>query len=449
MVYTTLEYAALPPVVVFAGGGRATEQQMRGAIRQLGYDVADPPEAADSGRTCIGVLLAEGDDVAMRRWLHDLGRRVQRLLIVVPRGLRIDTDLFRRHDDVIFEPFPQAELDLRLRRLAAALPVAPAENVIAGEAAGMVGEAPAYLEALHAIHTLGASDVTVLIEGETGTGKELAGRALHRVSARHAAAFVPVNCAALPDGMLENELFGHRAGAFTDARASAQGLVDQAEAGTLFLDEVDALTPHAQAVLLRFVQNKEYRRLGGDMLRQADVRVVAAANTPLRQLIAERRFRADLFFRLDVGRIVMPPLRLRTGDARRLAEYFLALISARGPRRLRFAPAMLDWIEAQPWPGNVRELQSFVERQALFTEQDEIGPPHAPACPTAAPESLRQVKAAAVRAAEADFIRRVMCDCGGNVSAAARRAGTERRAFGRLLKKHGFDRNSFLPQSGR
>ncbi|MCW3475293.1 sigma 54-interacting transcriptional regulator [Limobrevibacterium gyesilva] len=440
----THQHATAPPVVLFGGGSPNTEQHLRGAIQRLGYNLAAerPAGEPDTARKCIGVLLTDGDGGAIRRWLHALDRRQLRVLVVVPQGLRVDCDLFGPYDEVIFAPFSSDELDLRLRRLAAAMPRVPAP---AGD--GLVGQAPWFVDALRTLRKLSSCDLTVLIEGETGTGKELAARALHDLSARRSGAFVPVNCAALPDGMLENELFGHRAGAFTDARMAAGGLVEQADGGTLFLDEIDALSPHAQAVLLRFLQSKEYRRLGGDVLRHADARVVAAANTSLAELTAARRFRADLYFRLDVGRVVMPPLRERPGDAMRLAIHFLDRINATGPRRLRFAPDTLAWIEAQPWPGNVRELQSFVERQAVLAEHDIIAPP-ATRGPAAAAESLRQVKAAALQAAEAGYLQRVMRDVGGNVSAAARLAGTERRTFGRLLKKHGLDRRSFQDERG-
>jgi DNA-binding NtrC family response regulator len=414
--------AQAPQLLLFGNGCPGTERRLCSALRQLGYSfVREKPDAVpDLARIYIGVMLTDADTQAVRRHLDDLGPGRRRLLAVVPRELPIDHELLSRCDEVIFAPFSSEELELRLRRLVSPL----RQHGEISSATPLIGQAPAFCEVLRLVRKLAACDMTVLIEGETGTGKELIARALHDLNPHRLGAFVPINCGALPDGMLENELFGHRAGAFTDARMAASGLVEQAEGGTLFLDEIDALSLHAQAALLRFLQNKEYRRLGGDTLRRIRTRVVAASNTPLLKLTAERRFRTDLYFRLEVGRVLMPPLRDRPGDASRLAQYFLDCLNTDRHSPLRFSSAALAWIDAHPWAGNVRELQSFVERQSILTDGLVIEPPLLVPVVPASPERLRQVKAAALMAAEANYLRRVMGEANGNVSAAARQAGT-------------------------
>src|SRR5262245_6323640 len=187
----------------------------------------------------------------------------------------------------------------------------------------MLGHAPAFTEALRIIGRIATVDATVLIQGETGTGKELAARAVHYLSRRRDGPFIPVNCGALPDNLLESELFGHVRGAFTDAKQPNRGLVAQAEGGTLFLDEVEAMTPRAQVVLLRFLQDHKYRPVGGRLLSSGNVRVIASTNLDLEQLVQQNEFRRDLLFRLSILSVTMPPLRHREDDVLLLAEYFL------------------------------------------------------------------------------------------------------------------------------
>src|SRR6266849_9855039 len=187
----------------------------------------------------------------------------------------------------------------------------------------MLGDAPVFKEALRIISRVATVDATVLIQGETGTGKELAARALHYLSHRRDFPFIPVNCGALPDNLLESELFGHERGAFTDAKRATRGLVAQAEGGTLFLDEVEAMTPRAQVVLLRFLQDHEYRPVGGRLVSNGDLRIVASSNVDLEELVRRSQFRRDLLFRFSIMSVTMPPLRERGRDVVLLAEHFL------------------------------------------------------------------------------------------------------------------------------
>jgi DNA-binding NtrC family response regulator len=253
----------------------------------------------------------------------------------------------------------------------------------------LIGRAPTFLAALALVQRMARYDVPVLIEGETGTGKELAARAIHYGSARRDAPFVALNCGAVPDTLIESELFGCERGAYTDARQSRTGLVAAAEGGTLFLDELDSLPPRAQVALLRFLQDCTYRSVGGTRELSGDVRVVAAASPRLRQRLDAGEFRDDLLFRLGVLMLQMPPLRERLGDARLLAEHFVARHarqhSLAAPRGL--SAASLRWLETHPWPGNVRELDNCVQRALLLGDGDgpllELLPRPAHAPPTA------------------------------------------------------------------
>jgi two-component system response regulator GlrR len=295
------------------------------------------------------------------------------------------------------------------------------------------------------IDKMAAFDAPVLIEGETGTGKELAARAIHYKGARRAGPFVPINCGALHDQLIENELFGHRRGAFTDARDNQSGLVELAQSGTLFLDEIDALSPKGQVTLLRFLQDQHFRPLGGQREHKADVRVIAASNRSLERQVEAAEFRLDLFYRLKLLYLQLPPLRQRPGDAALLARHFIGVASARFAKApLSLAPETLAWFERYAWPGNIRELENLILREFLLADGAQlwISPPTAlldartnPG-PHGAPLNYRRAKNEAISAFESRYLTRLMTQAGGNVSTAARISGSERRHLGRLLKKY-------------
>jgi DNA-binding NtrC family response regulator len=320
---------------------------------------------------------------------------------------------------------------------------------------GMIGRSPAFLKAMDELVRFAQADVPVLILGETGTGKELAARAVHYASARRSGPFVPLNCGALPDSLLESELFGHRRGAFTDAREARKGLVAHARGGTLLLDEVDSLSPRAQAALLRFVQEGRFRPVGADAEEPTDVRIVAAANVELSELAERGRFRRDLLFRLDVALVRLPPLRERTEDILPLAHHFLSLLAARHrmpePRLTADNEARLI---AYGWPGNIRELENVIHRALLLAEDGVIGdalrlgaPARSDVADQDAPSGLAGgLKAARMQQArefERAYLTRLLALTGGNVSAASRIAGAERRHLGRLIRRHSIDPDFF------
>jgi transcriptional regulator with PAS, ATPase and Fis domain len=308
----------------------------------------------------------------------------------------------------------------------------------------LVGQSPVFLAATRSLARMARFDVPILIEGETGTGKELAARAVHYQSARRNRPFIPLNCGALPEALVENELFGHERGAYTDARESTPGVVALAEGGTLFLDEIDALSTKAQIAFLRFLQDQRYRPLGGLADRRADLRIIAATNQNLEELVEQGQYRSDLLFRIKVLFVSLPPLRLRVGDARLLAEHFLDQCARRfhEPRK-RLGLEMLAWLDDYPWPGNVRELENLILRESLMTEGSVLVYPHAPhvapACrsPASFSSSYARAKAAAVAEFDRRFLRELLIRASGNVTRAAADAGKDRRALGRLVKKYG------------
>jgi DNA-binding NtrC family response regulator len=312
----------------------------------------------------------------------------------------------------------------------------------------MIGQSESLKTLRTLIDKVARYDAPVLIEGETGTGKELAARAIHYQSSRRDRPFVPVNCGALPDSLIESELFGHRRGAFTDARRDQQGLVALAHSGTLFLDEVDALTPKAQVTLLRFLQDQQYRPLGGEREERTDARIIAASNTQLMRLVEEGRFRIDLLYRLKLMHVVLPPLRERKGDVPLLSEHFVQIGSARfGRPILPLGIETLSWFEQYSWPGNVRELEHTIYHGLLLSDGPIISIPPPPclggAESAATLPTYRLAKEQAIAAFEHAYLARVINESGGNVSVAARLAGTERRHLGRLLKKHHLARTRF------
>src|SRR5262245_5314960 len=244
----------------------------------------------------------------------------------------------------------------------------------------IIGKSPAMQDVFALIRRLSASAVNVLITGESGTGKELVARALHYNSPRAKKPFVAVNCAAIPDTLLESELFGYKRGAFTDARTDRTGMFVEADGGTIFLDEIGDLTPPLQANLLRVLQKREARPLGAARSEKVDVRVLSATTRALVQRMGEGAFREDLFYRLNVIEVVLPPLRDRAEDVLPLAEHFLQEAAARTAKPIRlFTQGALKVLLQYPWPGNVRELENVVERAVALTEGDHIGPDDLPA----------------------------------------------------------------------
>ncbi len=306
----------------------------------------------------------------------------------------------------------------------------------------LVGESPAMQEAYDLIERVAQVDATVLITGESGTGKEIVARTLHERSRRRGAPFVAINCAAMPESLLESELFGHTKGAFTDARTAETGLFSRANRGTIFLDEIGDMPLGLQPKLLRVLQERTVRPVGGRDEIPVDVRVVVATNRDLESAIEEGRFREDLYYRINVVHIPLPPLRARTGDILPLAQHFLSHFAARAGKSITgIAPAAAQKLVAYGWPGNVRELQNCMERAVALTRFDQIGVDDLS-------EKIREYRRSHVLVTSDDpselvpleeverrYIARVMEAVGGNKTAAARILGIERKRLYRMLER--------------
>jgi DNA-binding NtrC family response regulator len=291
----------------------------------------------------------------------------------------------------------------------------------------------------------------VLIVGETGTGKELYARAIHYGSARAGRPFMPVNCGAIPAELVENELFGHIRGAFTSASSLQVGLIEEANGGTLFLDEIDCLPVHAQVKLLRFLQEKEYRPLGSSRMRRADVRVVAASNLNLEEAVDTGKVRQDLFYRLNIISLTLPPLRDRREDIPLLARHFLAKYSREFDSQVRdFSDEAMDMLMVYSWPGNVRELEHAMERAIVMCNKPLIQASDIVLSNQAVAgkrDSLREAKAKEIERFEKNYIQGVLSACRGNITRAAQISQKNRRAFWQLIQKYRIDVSRFKPAS--
>jgi len=313
----------------------------------------------------------------------------------------------------------------------------------------VVGQSESFLSAVKNIPPLAQSDATVLICGETGTGKELFARAIHYHSSRRNKPFIPVNCAALPDHLFENELFGHERGAFTDASTSEKGLVAEAEGGTLILDEVDALSPAAQSKLLRFLQNGEYRPLGSSRSVTASVRIIAATNTDLFERVKGKLFREDLYFRLNALSVMIPPLRERIGDVVHLSNYFLTQYAKEhNTERRGISGETLRKLMMYEWPGNVRELEGVILRALVLTASATLQPedmnlPQQSPMPRQENARLRQAKTNMVEKFEISYLTKLLASHHGNITHAANAAGKQRSTLQRLLRKYSLNPQSF------
>ncbi len=356
--------------------------------------------------------------------------------------------------DVVGRPFVAAELVFRIGR------AAPAGG--GGDDAGhkrrprksdvLIGSGPWIKELYDRITMVAATDVTVAIFGQSGTGKELVARTIHNSSPRHDAPFVVVNCAAIPEQLLEDELFGHVRGAFTDATRDREGLLAAAHTGTLFLDEIGELPLALQAKLLRVLQSQEFRRIGDDQDRRVDVRIVTATNRDLDQLVAAGLFRQDLYYRINVFPLHLPPLRERPEDIALLVHHFVQKFRARRGKTIDgVSPAALARLAAYEFPGNVRELENKIH-QAMVVAQGSMIEDHDIALPPVAPAAsvrvdvarpFRELKQETIDAFEKSYLTELLHAHRGNLAQAARAAGMDRKNLWALVERHGLDRARF------
>ncbi len=371
--------------------------------------------------------------------------------------------------DYLFKPLELDEIRLlldkafnlsRMVRVQPVLAQSTAEEQVVGEA--IVGRCNAMKEVYKAIGRVASQNLTVLLLGESGTGKELVAQAIYHHSDRSTGPFQAINCAAIPDALLESEIFGHEKGAFTDAHRQRIGKLEQADGGTLFLDEVGDMSPMTQAKLLRVLQDQSFERVGGNTPIKVDVRIIAATNHDLRQLVSEGLFRSDLYFRLSVVSIHLPPLRDREDDLRVLAEYFLRRYSREFGKDIRtIAPETLELLRSYRWPGNVRELESVMKQSLLTARGNVLLPDFLPPVGDEAQvatdsEFLSEhyvaerleagtdnLYAEAISVAERQLLRQVLAHTGGNQFKAATFLGISRVTLRSKLKSLGIEASDF------
>jgi Nif-specific regulatory protein len=314
----------------------------------------------------------------------------------------------------------------------------------------IIGQHPKMLEILQLISQVADTDATVLIQGESGTGKELIARALHFNSSRKEKAFIPVNCAALPEQLLESELFGHVRGAFTGAIKDKAGWFERADEGTIFLDEVNDMSPALQARLLRILQTGDYSRVGTTEIRKCDVRVVAATCKPLLNLVRSGKFREELYYRLNVVDIVLPPLRERKSDIPLLIQHFLKIYKAKHRKPdLKTSPEAENILLNYDFPGNIRELENIIQRAIILATGSIIEPGHIPTnilkngSDKVSSVNLPQAKRRTTEKVEKEIITTCLYYTSGHISKAAELAGVDRSNFHKLVKKYAIDPDQF------
>jgi DNA-binding NtrC family response regulator len=421
-------------------GHRVLEAEgVREAVHMLGQE--------DLGLVVTDLRMPDGSGLDVLRAVKARGHDTDVILLTAYAGwesakeaLQLGAfDYFEkgREPDELFLRIDRALADEALRRENENLRAQIRERYALS---GIVAHSPEMRRVLDLVDRVAPTDATVLIQGESGTGKELIAKAIHHASRRARGAFVAVNCAALPESLLESELFGHVKGAFTGASMHKRGLFEEAHQGTLFLDEIGEMTPALQAKLLRALQDGEIRPVGATQSTAMDTRVLAATNRDLEQLMRQGTFREDLFYRLHVIAIALPPLRDRREDIPVLAEHFLARFAAVQRRALRLGPEALALLLAYAWHGNIRELENAMERAAILSRTDVVGtddlPPHIAArLELGSPPTLpRQTTLAE---SERAHIRQTLERCGWNHSRAADALGIGRTTLWRKLKEYG------------
>lgn len=360
-------------------------------------------------------------------------------------------------------PCESQELNFRLERLL--LAINSRTNFLSNESSSawvnlnLVGSSPIFQKTLDIVKKCAHCEAPVIIEGETGSGKEMVARAIHYLGTRRDYPFIPVNCGAIPDHLVENELFGHEKGAYTDAKQNQSGVISQADGGTLFLDEIEVLSEKGQVSLLRFIEDHNIKPLGAKQCKKVNVRIIAASNTPLSSLVEKGQFRQDLLFRLNLLSFRLPPLRERISDIECLADYFMKKYQQQYQQTdKQLSPDFIKWMKHYDWPGNVRELENYIHRQFLLTDETWITHTNYKDSDTSLKSrrklfdrrqnfeidsSFQDAKTDVIIHFEKHYLNWLMNQSHGNVSQAAGISGKERRALGKLLKKHNINANQY------
>ena len=396
---------------------------------------------------------ASGPSVELFQWLRKNPLHVP-ILAVLPgdSAEELIRAASQAADDFVLSPVSPVELRERLVRL-----LGPPENDLDAIHCGIrekmalaqiIGNDEAFVRVIAHLPMIAENDAPVLITGETGTGKELCAHAIHLLSKRSGGPFIPVDCGAIPEHLAENELFGHARGAYTDAHSDQKGLVSMADSGTLFLDEIDSLSHVMQGKFLRFLQESTYRPLGADRFARSNVRIVAATNRNLEALVVDKAFRSDLYFRLNVLRLHLPPLRERRGDIEVMARHFLRSFSAPASAK-SLSQAAVRKLENYDWPGNVREFINLLQRAAVAAGESPVilanhfNLPIPIEAPEGDESNFQRARQRTIESFEQRFVTDLLRKHQGNVTRAAQKAGKDRRDFGRLIKKYGIKRSNF------
>ena len=410
----------------------------------------------------LDVIMPKQDGVSFLKELQGLYPGMPVIMVSASDALRPVVESMRIGAyDFVSKPFDVDEIQLIARRAMESTTlhrrVASLETDIAREfpVAAIVGSSEAFARALDSVQKAAETDATVLIQGESGTGKELVARLLHTLSSRHDEPFVAVHCGALPETLMESELFGHEKGAFTGADKMKPGRFDLAGSGTLFFDEVSEMSAATQVKLLRVLQEREFMRVGGTRLIRTNARIVAASAKDLRKEVVKSRFRDDLFYRISVVPVTLPPLRERTGDISLLARHFLGLYGGRPDLRVKgFSPEALDMMSRYPWPGNVRELRNVVERMLVLHGKEDL------IRPEFLPEEFHRSEAASapspeggtledmVNRHEREIIEKALRQSNGIQTRAAHLLGTTRRILRYRMEKLNIQALPQPPEAG-
>jgi DNA-binding NtrC family response regulator len=429
-------------------------------FREEGYEVTAVENASDAltrlaeqrwDAALVDIKMHGTDGIELQRRMHEVDPEL--IVIIMTGYASVETAVAALKNgayDYVTKPLDPDEI-AHLVKNALTHKRTAQENVLLRETVAevarpgeLIGQSSPMRKIFDAIETVGPTDATVLVTGESGTGKELVARAIHQASSRRFHPLVVIHCGALTETLLESELFGHEKGAFTGAQYRKKGKFEIAEGGTVFLDEIGDITLKTQTDLLRVLQEREITRVGGNQIIKVDFRCIAATNKDLEKLIEEGKFRPDLFYRLNVFRIELPPLRDRREDIPPLVDHFVRKFSlAMNKRITRVAPEAMNQLQQQPWPGNVRELENAVERAMVvgtepeLHEQDFIFKPQSVSVSSGSGKKLEEMERA--------HILRVVEECGGNQSHAADILDIDRVTLYHKLKKYGWTRTPAEP----
>jgi DNA-binding NtrC family response regulator len=442
--------------VVCANGANQALATVLEAMAQSGDIQAEVCDQVTSTGSDFAAAVFVSDGMALENLLCQI--RTWRcktpfiaLLVVITGNEDLDSLLRVGVCDFVAAPQVARELTARLRRAFGALTVdvRPSRRIHGQtQIRGLIYESEACEQVASKIPMMANCDANVLILGETGTGKEVCAQAIHYMSARAPNPWIAVNCGAIPTDLVESELFGHSKGAYTTAHASRVGLIHEAEKGTLFLDDIDCLPLLAQVKLLRFLQEREYRPIGSNTVQHSDVRVIAASNCELNDLVIRGTFRKDLYYRLNVLRLNLPALRNRLEDIPALAAHFVCEFTREFDRKaISLSPGALQKLCAHNWPGNVRELKHVIERAVLLSTGAILNAESLQIDGEFQAErrnnSFQSAKSRVVQKFERSYLEQVLVAHAGNVTQAAKAASKDRRAFFELMRKHHIEPQSY------